>query len=83
MFWKSKKKEIDNGIILLENNIKIDIQNGSEVEKQITMIHFSIGELQVIKNLQPFVEEKIDDIVNLSLRLSKKIYLRKNFIIPV
>ncbi|MGE8033613.1 protoglobin domain-containing protein [Lysinibacillus sp. NPDC093692] len=65
MFWKSKKKEIENGIILLESTIKMDIQKGSEVEKQITMLHFSIEELQVIKNLQPFVEEKIDDIVNL------------------
>lgn len=58
MFWKSKKKEIENGIILLESTIKMDIQKGSEVEKQITMLHFSIEELQVIKNLQPFVEKK-------------------------
>ncbi|MFE3574263.1 protoglobin domain-containing protein [Lysinibacillus sp. NPDC059133] len=65
MFWKSKEKEIENSIILLDRTIKMDIQNGSEIEKQITMLHFSIEELQIIKNLQPFVEEKIDDIVDL------------------
>lgn len=65
MFWKNKKKEIDNGIILLNSNIKMSIQNGSEIDKQIKMINFSIEELQLIKNLQPLIEEKIDDIVDL------------------
>lgn len=65
MFWKSKKKEIENSTILLDSTIKMDIQSGSEIGKQITMLHFSIEELHVIKNLQPFVEENIDEIVNL------------------
>lgn len=65
MFWNNKKKEIDNGIILLNSNIKMSVQNGSEIDKQIKMINFSIEELQLIKNIQPLIEEKIDDIVDL------------------
>ncbi|MFF2177240.1 protoglobin domain-containing protein [Lysinibacillus sp. NPDC058147] len=65
MFWKNKKKEIDNGFILLNSNIKMSDQNGSEKDKQIKMIKFSIEELQLIKNLQPLIEEKLDDIVDL------------------
>ncbi|GAB0167541.1 hypothetical protein LSPCS325_09780 [Lysinibacillus sp. CTST325] len=57
MYWKNKKKEIDNGFILLKNNIKMNVQHGSEIEKQIKMINFSIEELHEIKNLQPFIEE--------------------------
>ncbi|MDM5246641.1 MULTISPECIES: globin-coupled sensor protein [unclassified Lysinibacillus] len=64
MFWKNKNKQIDHAFILLDSNIKMNIQNGSEIEKQIKMIHFSIEELQVLKNLQPFIVEKIDDIVD-------------------
>ncbi|MEY9978191.1 protoglobin domain-containing protein [Lysinibacillus sp. RC79] len=76
MFWKNKKKEIDNGFILLDSNIKMSIQNGSEKDKQIKMINFSIEELQVIKNLQPLIEENIDDIVDLfykNLRLEESL----------
>lgn len=47
MFWKNKKKEIDNGFILLKSNIKMSIQKGSEKDKQIKMINFSIEELHI------------------------------------
>ncbi|WP_156304600.1 protoglobin domain-containing protein [Lysinibacillus sp. FJAT-14745] len=82
MFWKIKKKEINNAFILLDNNIKMKIQSGSEIEKQIKMINFSIEELQVIKNLQPFIKEEIDDIVdlfykNLSLEESLQTLINK------
>lgn len=43
MFRKSKEKEIGNGILLLDSNIKMNIQIGSEIEKQIKMINFSIA----------------------------------------
>ncbi|KOS60632.1 globin-coupled sensor protein, partial [Lysinibacillus sp. FJAT-14222] len=64
MFWKNKSKKVDHDIILLDSNIKMNIQHDSEIEKQIKMINFSIEELQVIKSLLPFIEEKIDDIVD-------------------
>ena len=83
MRWKYKNIQIDNGIILLDSNIMMDIQNGSEIEKQIKMINFSIKDLQVIKNLQPFIEEEIDDIVdhfynNLELEDSLLTLIKKN-----
>ncbi|MFT9819597.1 protoglobin domain-containing protein [Lysinibacillus sp. NPDC056185] len=83
MFWKSKEKEIGNGHLLLDSNIKMNIQYGSDIEKQIKMINFSMAELQVIKNLQPFIKEEIDDIVdrfyrNLSLEESLQTLINKN-----
>jgi heam-based aerotactic trancducer len=83
MRWKNKNIQIDNDIILLNSNIMMDIQNGSEIEKQIKMINFSIKDLQVIKNLQPFIEEEIDDIVdhfynNLELEDSLLTLIKKN-----
>lgn len=83
MRWKNKNIQIDNDIILLNNNIMMNIQNGSEIEKQIKMIDFSIEDLQVIKNLQPFIEKEIDDIVdrfynNLELEDSLLTLIKKN-----
>lgn len=83
MRWKNKNIQIDNDIILLNSNIMMNIQNGSEIEKQIKMIDFSIEDLQVIKNLQPFIEKEIDDIVdrfynNLELEDSLLTLIKKN-----
>lgn len=44
--------------------VKLDIKPGSELENQIAMIGMTTVDLQMIRAMQPYVEEKIQDIVD-------------------
>ena len=59
-----KKKQTELFFNTIYPNVKLDVKPGSELEKQIAMIGMTTEDLQMIRTLQPFVKEKIADIVN-------------------
>ena len=59
-FTKSKQKKIS--IVNKEGRTKLNVPHS--VENQVKMIGMTIEDLRIIHNLQPFVIEEIDDIVN-------------------
>lgn len=59
-FTKSKQKKIS--IVNKEGRTKLNVPRS--VENQVKMIGMTIEDLRIIHNLQPFVIEEIDDIVN-------------------
>ena len=60
-FNKTKKKI--NTIILEKENCVLNVTHNNEIKKQIQMIGLTEDDLIIIKNIQPFILEKIDDIV--------------------
>jgi len=59
-----RKKEDPSVLNIDHNKGSLHIKNGSEVEKQISMIGLSHSDLQVIHAIQPFVIDQIEDIVD-------------------
>ena len=50
-------------IELAKGNAKINIKSGSAIEKQIKMIALTLDDLRIINIIQPYVLEKINEIV--------------------
>lgn len=63
MFFKKIKQET---VKLNRENIRgqLDINQDSDIYKQVNMIDLSEKDLQIIHSLKPFVTEKIDNIVD-------------------
>ncbi|QQK79365.1 globin-coupled sensor protein [Salicibibacter cibi] len=62
MLFKQKNKE-HMKLDISSSQGSINVNSGSDVEKQIKMIRLTTYDLQVIHALQPFVVEEIDTIV--------------------
>ena len=62
MFFKktSRAKEM---ILNKEGKVELDIPIGTEIENQVQMIGLTKEDLRILTNLQPFVNEQIDNIV--------------------
>lgn len=65
MFRKKKEETIDLSNIIVSLNIPRD----TEVEKQIQIIKLNEKDLKYIKYLKPFIENNIDEIVDLFYRV--------------
>lgn len=63
MFFNNSKKK-PNTILLEKGDFELHIALSSELKKQVQMIGFTKDDLNIIKNLQPFVLVDIDYIVN-------------------
>ena len=63
MFFKkrSEKQEIEDVLI---GEMKINITAGSDLEKQIKMIHLTLEDLRFIRSIKHHVTENIEDIVD-------------------
>lgn len=59
-----KRKKLEPFFNTTFPNVKLDIKAGSELENQIAMIGMTTEDLQMIRALQPYVEEKIEEIVS-------------------
>lgn len=62
MFGQKKKTEPFFNTMFPD--VKLDVKPGSELEKQIAMIGMTTEDLQMIRALQPFVNEEIGNIVD-------------------
>lgn len=56
---KTKEKKLNKDV-----NVEWNIPKGIDAEHQVQMIGLTKEDLRIIHNLQPFVNEQIDDIVN-------------------
>ncbi|MBU8881217.1 globin-coupled sensor protein [Bacillus sp. FJAT-29790] len=63
MFFNKFRKSIEKGAEVKRKG-ELNIDRGSDVEKQLKMIGLSEEDLRLINNIQPFVIEKIDYIVD-------------------
>ncbi|MBD3108671.1 globin-coupled sensor protein [Bacillus sp. AGMB 02131] len=61
-FVKQKSKNQLKNVPIDE--IKIDVKTGSDLEKQLHMIGLTKDELHLIKRVQPFIIESIDNLVD-------------------
>src|SRR4051812_33707361 len=63
MFFK-KTSQSKKMILNKEGKAELNIPRGTEIENQVKMIDLTQEDLRIINNLQPFVHERIDYIMD-------------------
>ena len=63
MFFK-KNSQLKEKILSTEGKAELNIPKGTDIENQVQMIGLTKDDLRIINNLQPFVNDQIDHIVN-------------------
>lgn len=59
-----KRKKIDFKVLTEKADVKLSVPKSTDIETQIKMINLTEEDLRIINNLQPFVIEEIDTVMD-------------------